>query len=69
MSIVFQTPMNLRKFDIIYTWLARSSAKHYLNMLIYKIDLNKKIVKLLKDKHSILRKNSTEISDKDYKEF
>ena len=59
----------LRKFGIIYSWLARSSAKHFLDVLIFKMDLNKKIVELLKDKHRTLGKNSIKNSDKDYKEF
>ena len=42
----------LRKFTIIYEWLGKSSAKHYLSMFIKKTDLNEQVVALLKDQFS-----------------
>lgn len=45
-------PDELRKFTIIYEWLGKSSAKHYLNMFIKKTGLNEQVVALLKDQFS-----------------
>ena len=42
----------LRKFTIIYAWLGKSSAKHYLDMFIQKTGLNEQVVSLIKDQFS-----------------
>lgn len=42
-------PDELRKFTIIYEWLGKSSAKHYLSIFIKKTGLNEQVIALLKD--------------------
>ena len=42
----------LRKFTIIYEWLGKSSAKHYLSMFFKKTGLNEQVIALLKDQFS-----------------
>ena len=42
----------LRKFTIIYEWLGKSSAKHYLSMFFKKTGLNEQVIALLKNQFS-----------------
>ena len=55
----------LRKFTIIYEWLGKSSAKHYLSMFIKKTGLNEQVVALLKDQFE--EKKHEDCWEADYK--
>ena len=58
-------PDELQKFTIIYEWLGKSSAKHYLSMFIKKTGLNEEVLALLKDQFS---ESNFEEKHKDWKD-